>query len=171
LVFAASVWEVAKARRWAKIMVYAALVLLAFDSLRSAPDYLAYFNIFVPKTESYRLLTDSNLDWGQGLLALKKYEDAHPTESIWLAYFGSVDPGAYGIRARKLPPDEPVSGTVIISATALSGQYQKDPNAYRWVLDHPRIQTLDGNLQVFNVAENEISRTNRPGVSAKTNPQ
>lgn len=170
LVVAASVWKVTKAHRWPKIAVSLAIVLLIIDSLRAAPDYLAYFNIFVPRTESYRLLTDSNLDWGQGLLALKMYEDAHPTESIWLAYFGSVDPAIYGIRARRLPPDEPVSGTVVISATSLSGQYQNDPNAYRWVLDHPRIRTLDGDLQVFTVAENEISGTNSPSVSAQTDP-
>jgi hypothetical protein len=172
VVIAGAVWQAARTRPWAKITVYIAVILLAADSLRSAPDYLAYFNIYVPKTESYRLLTDSNLDWGQGLLALKKYEDAHPTETIWLAYFGSVDPAIYGIRARKLLPGEPVSGTVIVSATTLSGQYQKDPSAYRWVLDHPRIQTLDGDLQVFNVAENEISGTSRSGarVSVQTDP-
>ena len=42
--------------------------------------------------ESYRLLTDSNLDWGQGLLALRDYQRNHPGEPIALSYFGSVDP-------------------------------------------------------------------------------
>ncbi len=150
LVVAGATWEGANPRRLAKITLLAAVALLALDSLRSAPDYLGYFNFFVPRSQSFRLLTDSNLDWGQGLLALKKYENAHPRQDIWLAYFGSVDPAAYGIQARVLPRGERVVGTVVVSATALSGQYLKDPEGYRWVLQCPQIGLINGNMLVFN---------------------
>jgi hypothetical protein len=70
---------------------------------------------------------------------------------MWLAYFGSVDPAVYGIKARPLPPGERVHGTVVVSASDLSGQYLDDTQAYRWVLDYPRVDLVDRNMLVFNV--------------------
>jgi hypothetical protein len=85
-------------------VVVVAFCLNAADALRSAPDYLAYFNIFVKPENAWRLLTDSNLDWGQGLIALRAYQQQHPQEPLYLAYFGPVAPRLYGIRATALPP-------------------------------------------------------------------
>ena len=85
------------------------LLLNAADALRYAPGYLSYFNVFVHPADSYRLLTDSNLDWGQGLLALRQYQRDHPDEQISLSYFGSVDPRftEFGLTlsgSRNVPP-------------------------------------------------------------------
>jgi hypothetical protein len=151
LLVASGVWEAAVKRGWARKLIVVAVLLAAIDSLRSGPDYLAFFNIYVRPTEAYRLLTDSNLDWGQGLLALRDYESAHPNDDISVAYFGSVDPRAYGIKARLLSPGERARGTVIVSATNLSGQYLDDPQSYRWVLQYPQVGVVDGNMYVFKV--------------------
>jgi len=108
-------------------------------------------NIVVRPDNSYRLLSDSNVDWGQGLLALRKYQEDHPGQPFALAYFGSVDPQVYGIQVRPLAEDERTSGTVVVSATQLSGQYLRDPAAYRWVLHHKLNAVLDHSLYVFDV--------------------
>ena len=84
----------------AVLMLLAALN--AADAMRFAPGYLSSFTPFVRSTESYRLLTDSNLDWGQGLLALRDYQLNHPGEPIALSYFGSIDPRLYGIQSNEL---------------------------------------------------------------------
>jgi hypothetical protein len=42
-------------------------------------------------------LIDSNLDWGQDLIALKRFMDREGIENIWLAYFGNEDPATLGI--------------------------------------------------------------------------
>jgi 4-amino-4-deoxy-L-arabinose transferase-like glycosyltransferase len=152
LLFAGAVWERFSHLRFATVLLVASLVLDAADVLRYAPDYLSYFEIFVSPQTSYRLLADSNLDWGQGLLALRKYQVEHPREKISLAYFGSVDPAVYGIGARPLAENEGATGTVVVSATHLSGEYLKDPNAYRWLLRYPPIRILDHCLFVFDVA-------------------
>lgn len=151
LLFAGPVWELAKVRRLAKALVILALSLQAADGLRYAPDYLSYFNVFIPPSKSYKLLTDSNLDWGQGLLALREYENAHPGETISLAYAGSVDPHVYGIRARPLAEGDRATGTVIVSATDLSGQYLQNPDSYHWLLEYPRTKILGHSLHVFQV--------------------
>ena len=95
------------------------LALNAADALRCAPDYLTYFNILVKPANSWRYLTDSNLDWGQGLIALREYEFQHPGETLRLAYFGSVNPALYGVRAMPLAPEEHVTGKVVIGASCL----------------------------------------------------
>jgi hypothetical protein len=151
LLVACGVWEAAVTRGWARKLMVAAVLLAAIDSLRSGPDYLSFFNVYVRPSEAYRLLTDSNLDWGQGLLALRDYESAHPNDEISLAYFGSVDPRAYEIKARLLSPGERARGTVIVSATNLSGQYLDDPQSYRWVLEYPQVGIVNGNMYVFKV--------------------
>ena len=140
-------------RRWprARWAIVAIVVVQAADVLRYAPDYLSYMNAFVRPETSYRLLSDSNLDWGQGLLALRGYERAHPGTPISLAYFGGVDPRAYGITARRLDEHDRVHGTVVVSATHLAGQYLADPAAYRWLLAYPRAAVLDHTLHVFEV--------------------
>ena len=82
LLIAGGIWEHARKHRCGMAVVILALCLNAADALRYAPDYLAYFNVFVKPENSWRLLTDSNLDWGQGLLALRAYEQQHPDEDI-----------------------------------------------------------------------------------------
>jgi hypothetical protein len=151
LLFAGAVWQRFSHLRFGTVLLVASLVLDAADVLRYAPDYLSYFEIFVSPQTSYRLLADSNLDWGQGLLALRKYQVERPREKILFAYFGSVDPAVYGIDARPLNENERATGTVVVSATHLSGEYLKDANAYRWLLRYRRVGILDHCLYVFDV--------------------
>ena len=98
------------------------------------------------------LLSDSNLDWGQGLLALRHYEAQHRSETIYLAYFGSVESTAYGLRAQYLPEGKHVSGaTVAVSATTLTGQMLENPTSHRWVLRYPEKTVLNHTLHVFQI--------------------
>jgi tetratricopeptide (TPR) repeat protein len=81
------------------------------------------------------MLADSNVDWGQGLVAMKQYIDQHQIKNCWLAYFGSliVDVSYYGIPCKPLPtaftdlvqlpmPIVPpqVDGPVFLSATEVT---------------------------------------------------
>jgi hypothetical protein len=152
LLLAAGTWQWAGRRRVARTALVALLLLHAGDALRYAPDHLSYFNVFVRPTESWTLLADSNLDWGQGLLALREYESKHPGEQIHLAYFGNVAPSVYGVRARPLGDTTPATGTVIVSASFLAGQHLQDPAQYRWVLNYPRKTLLNHTLHVFDVS-------------------
>ncbi|MCU1298210.1 MAG: hypothetical protein JWO91_2488 [Acidobacteriaceae bacterium] len=151
LLFAGVVWESLYKNRIAKLLLISFVIINAADALRYAPGYLSYFNVFVRPANAYSLLSDSNLDWGQGLLAVRDYERNHPAEQIWLAYFGSVDPPIYGINAQRLKENERAVGTVIVSATNLSGQFLQDPQGYRWLLNQKPDQILDGSLYVFRV--------------------
>ena len=151
LLLCAAAWHAVRTRAAGRALIAALVVWQAVDVARYAPDYLSYFNGWVPPATSYTLLSDSNLDWGQGLLALAGYERVHPGATPWLAYFGGVDPSSYDIRARPLGEQDRVHGTVVVSATHLSGQYLHDPTAYRWLLEQPRTAILNHTLHVFEV--------------------
>lgn len=132
----AAAWEFARrSRRWA-IAVAALLVLAAASSLHGFPDYLAYANeAFGGPSNSYRLVSDSNGDWAQGLKWTKRYIDANHITDCWFVYSDPVvDPAYYGIPCKPLtsgwvhrgipgPVGLPatISGTVFISASELSG--------------------------------------------------
>jgi hypothetical protein len=151
LLLAGGLWQTARRSRPILVLLLVAVGLHVADGLRYAPDYLSYMDPFVSQP-SYRLLSDSNLDWGQGLLALRDYEAQHPGDKLYLAYFGSVESSAYGIRAQYLPEGKRVSGaTLVVSATNLTGQMLDNPASYRWVLRYPEKTILNHSLHVFEI--------------------
>jgi dolichyl-phosphate-mannose-protein mannosyltransferase len=124
--------------RWAgaaRAGIVGLAVLYAASVLRVHPNYLAYFNEAAGgPSQGWQWLVDSNLDWGQDLPGLKKYMDENAIARITLCYFGTADPGYYGIAADRLPGYQPpppstvvrtvVPGDVLaISATHLQGLY------------------------------------------------
>jgi hypothetical protein len=74
------------------VLWQAASVLLNF------PHALSYFNDFVPKDKKIFFLADSNLDWGQDLKRLAETGRSREWGKVKLAYFGGVDPKAYGLQ-------------------------------------------------------------------------
>jgi tetratricopeptide (TPR) repeat protein len=122
-------------RRWA----YAIAVLLIFQAVsttRTFPAYMAYANeLWGGPTQTYKYLTDSNVDWAQQLKATKRYLDGRGVKDCWFVYFGEgvIDYSYYGIPCKPLPtPDAmwtgefaeappAIEGPVLISAGCLSG--------------------------------------------------
>jgi hypothetical protein len=86
------------------------------SSLWIYPHSLSYFNELVGgPTGGHAHLVDSNIDWGQDLLYLKRWLDKHPeARPLRLAYFGHIDPRNVGISftlpPRPLPQDSDESG-------------------------------------------------------------
>ena len=122
-------------RKWARLVI-ALLLLHAFSSLRTFPVYLAYSNeLWGGPSNTYKYLTDSNVDWAQQLKATKQYLDQRGVKDCWFVYFGEgvADYKYYGIPCKPLPTvvtlwlneqlEVPVSidGPVLISAATLSG--------------------------------------------------
>jgi hypothetical protein len=146
-----------QASRWTSLIFAILLVAQAADIARYAPDYLSYFTVLVKPANTWQLLSDSNTDWGQGFVALRQFQNEHPTEPIHLAYVGEVDPAFYGIRYIRLNEQDHPSGLVVVSATHLSGQLLKDHNAYRWLLQYPVKAILNHTLYVFEVPRADVS--------------
>ncbi|HKF47283.1 MAG TPA: glycosyltransferase family 39 protein [Terracidiphilus sp.] len=125
----------ARDRRW----MWVCVVLIAahvVSSLSSFPNYIPYANeAWGGPKNVHNLLSDANVDWAQQLIQVKAWQDRHPNEECWFAYFAypEIDPAMYGIKCHHLPnvdsfwlggaePSPPtINGYVLISAGDLSG--------------------------------------------------
>lgn len=123
--------------RWSRWAATIGLGLLILGAVRIHPHYLSYFNLIAGGAENgYRVLIDSNVDWGQDLLRLKDWMEKENVARVKLGWFGSADPDYYGIDHDPLPgigrddffrrwwevpfnTDQPEPGVYAISATSL----------------------------------------------------
>jgi tetratricopeptide (TPR) repeat protein len=136
LLGAAAGWNLATRSRRAAAVLAGLVVLAAVSSLHAFPDYLAYSNeAFGGPSNTYRVVTDANADWGQGLKWVKRYLDDHHVSNCWFDYNNPfVDPGYYQIGCKPLPSafnrwgmgaaapvPSSISGTILISATEAEG--------------------------------------------------
>ncbi len=105
-------------RRAATIFLGGSLAATVAATLFITPHYLAYFNGVSggPANGSAHLI-DSNLDWGQDLVGLRRWlKQNAPNEKVGLAYFGQINPDIFGARVEGafdwfLPPPRP--GTML----------------------------------------------------------
>jgi hypothetical protein len=146
--------------------IYAFGVLLVWQfvtTVAARPGLLAYANeAWGGPSKTHLYLSDSNVDWGQQLRAVRQYLETHPSQPCYFAYFaqGPVDFRDYGVNCRVLPTGSAlwagldtmgfdhnpnVSGTVLISDGVLNGADipgRENPYAQFWsiqpsaVIDH-----------------------------------
>jgi hypothetical protein len=101
---ASAIWNADIHRRPAKLGVSVLAIWLVVDVLSVGPSHLAYFNQLAgDRSRDYNLLVDSNLDWGQDLIALRDWLHTHQIDQVNLAYYGSARPSAYNVFAAILP--------------------------------------------------------------------
>ena len=122
-------------RRW---MWVGAILVAAhmISALAVFPNYIAYANeAWGGPKNLHNLLSDANVDWAQQLYQVKEWQDKHPSEECWFAYFAhpEIDPVVYGIHCHHLPTIDTfwlggadvipptIEGNVFISAGDLSG--------------------------------------------------
>jgi len=130
----ARLWA-ARQRRVLRAVAALGIVGLLLAALAIHPHYLSFFNLLAGgPANGYRVLVDSNVDWGQDLLRLRAWMAEQGVETINLSWFGSADPAYYGIDYAPLPglprhfdlwwdvpfdPAQPPPGVYAISASNL----------------------------------------------------
>lgn len=137
---ALAVWRLGRARKPWGYAAWGLLTLHALSSAHAFPNYVPYSNeIWGGPSQTYKVLTDSNVDWGQQLKETKTYLDARGVKDCWFGYFASLtaDPNYYGIPCKPMlaPSGGDVipahlSGTVLISATAMASGGPEELNPY-----------------------------------------
>jgi hypothetical protein len=136
---ASCAWYLGQRHRVLAGLVAVLLLFHIATSARAFPNYISYANeLWGGPENTHRMLADSNVDWGQGLIALKQYIDEHQIKDCWLAYYASlvVDVAYYGIPCKPLPTSftdlhqlpvpallPQIDGPVFISSTEISGTY------------------------------------------------
>ena len=126
-------------KAWGKRALAVLVLVLAVESVAIYPHYLAFFNGFAGGPENGpRYLVDSNLDWGQDLVNLKKYLAAHDMKRLCICYFGCASLQYYKIDFLYLPMTaetakrEEMDCVAAISATQLQGAYVGE-SAFAWL--------------------------------------
>ncbi|MCO5193879.1 MAG: glycosyltransferase family 39 protein [Anaerolineae bacterium] len=140
---------------------------LLIVTLWIAPHFLAYFNAFAGgPNNGWQALVDSNLDWGQDLVALVNWMEQTDTGHVYLSYFGEGRPEYYGIDYTGLPsfpprlmnpnaqpfyPPDPAPGTYAISATNLQGVLFENHDLLAWFRDRETIDKLGYSIFLYDV--------------------
>lgn len=143
-------------------------VWLLAASLWIAPNFLAFFNILAGGPDNgWRMLVDSNLDWGQDLQNLKRWMDENEVDEVWLSYFGEARPDYYNItyrgldsfpprlmnpQARPLFPENPAPGVYAISATTLQGVHFNNHDLFDWFRTREPVDKIGYSIFLYEVA-------------------
>jgi hypothetical protein len=143
------------------LLLFAALIA---ETVCAYPDYIPFFNVAAGGSRGgLRLLSDSNLDWGQDLPALARWQRDHPDRQLYLCQFALPDPRYYGIHYISMPgafvaqEDEKVSSALppiyAVSAVALQGTYMPPEVKHRVcdpLLKTQPLEVLDGTIYLFD---------------------
>ena len=122
-------WPEARRRR----LALGALALWLVASFAAAyPYYIPYFNELLPDRKfGYRILSDSNVDWGQATGELRAWLAAHP-EAVYA-------------------PQTPVAGRVVVSVNGLTGVVAGE--RFAWLRPLSPVDHVAYSYLVFEVSE------------------
>lgn len=166
LVWVSSLFQRPGRLKWGLFISFILLVEL----MTAYPSPLVFFNQLAGGTTGGRqILADSNLDWGQGLISLKKLQKLRPElKDMTLFYFGDVEPSIYGVEGKifridasdrfdNLPDktEEPVSLFVGISTSLLNGPWGPPGYFEKYMWLEPLHYTSDGSIQIFEVSKKD----------------
>jgi 4-amino-4-deoxy-L-arabinose transferase-like glycosyltransferase len=159
-VAAASCWNSAK--RAGRLIVTLLTIALAAETAFAFPNFIPFFNVFAGGSRGgFRLLGQSNIDWGQDLPALAAWQKHHPDRPIYLLYWGSADPRYYGIHYINLPqstapPDQTTPGpgrpVYAFSAVVLTDPFVRDAikGLFDSVVRGEPIAILNGSIYIYD---------------------
>jgi hypothetical protein len=141
------------------------------SSLSVYPHSLSYFNEIAggPANGPAHLL-DANIDWGQDLLELKRWYNAHPeARPLYLAWFGFVDPKLSGMEFTQAPPlgveatgedatdpnPVPPARWYAISVNELYAYQHYGPRLddYAWLRQHRPVAHAGHSIRIFHIGE------------------
>ncbi|MCP4536116.1 MAG: hypothetical protein GY832_03125 [Chloroflexi bacterium] len=163
--------KIGRGLRAPTVVPVALAVALAFSTLSIYPHFLAYFNLIGGGPQNgWRILVDSNVDWGQDLKGLRDWMERENVERVRLSWFGSARPEAYGINYDLLPGvphgffestdppfnlEQPEPGIYAISITNLVGVVFPNHNLYAWFRERPPDDRIGYSLFIYQVTANE----------------
>jgi hypothetical protein len=142
------------------------LAVSAFSAWRIAPYPLAYFNELVGgPAGGRRILSDSNVDWGQGLNALAEYIERGKVDGVYLCYLGTASPEYYGIRYQYVPGFGLLSRPKPMRVTtdgpelfAISDFHRKGISSggvdrYAWLDERTPVATLAYSIDLYDITK------------------
>jgi hypothetical protein len=137
-------------RLWRPAAIALLLWFIAAD-LRAYPDYRAYFNELAGGHPE-RIASDSNLDWGQDLLRLKRVVGERNIRSIHIAYFGSADVRWHIPQSQELKSGEFVDGWIAASEMMFTYGTAESRAGFAWLNALTPKQRVGRSIRLYFVA-------------------
>ncbi len=140
LIFCARIFQdLPRLSRRSRIFFGLAGVYLVVSVFSYFPNYLAYFNeIVLDRTQAYRYLADSNIDWGQNRAELELFLAQHPDYVF--------------------QPTGPTAGTVVVGVNELVGVFGQ-PEDYQWLRDKFKpIGTFRNSYLIYSVSAADLAK-------------
>lgn len=151
--------------QWGRIALACAVVMAA-ETLFVFPHTMSFFNIAVGgPLHGPEYLLDGNVDWGQDLLELKRWYDAHPeARPFHAAYFADWDiaPSIARIESEAIPkhtdltqpPPDLAPGWYAVSVNYVYGLHYFDGSSpvYRYFKSRSPIDRAGYSIYIYHVA-------------------
>ncbi len=149
------------------------LAWLLLSTLSLFPHHLTYFNELAGGPYGgHRYLVDSNLDWGQSFIALRRWLETRPElagEPLNISFYTYADPSLYGITYRSYYPAisgneglpilparfNPPPGIYVLSATTRQGVMVGETDNFDWFRHREPIARPGIALFVYQVLPQE----------------
>jgi hypothetical protein len=152
--------------RTTAVVVAILMIGLATETLSAWPDFIAFFN-FPSGGElgGKARLGDSNLDWGQDLIGLARWQREHPGVTLYAKLEYSVDPKFYGLNYHEIDiassgpnqgeifSDGPLQGGALaVSVTQLQGLYIRpwEQRFYQNLRESRPIAVIGGTIYIYD---------------------
>jgi len=146
------------------------LVWYIYSCIKIHPWHISYFNEIIGGPENgYKFLTDSNIDWGQGLKELGNWYKKNNLKGIYLSYFGTGDPHYYGIKYIPIGFVNPMlpemrSGDKIsfsskdniffaISVTNLQATYYENKKVFNWLKEIRPYKIISYSIFIYDLTD------------------
>ena len=121
-----------------KVAIGVLMSWLAVSVMSYYPHFLSYFNELVwNRTRSYKLLSDSNIDWGQNELYLERWLERHKDAQVH--------------------PQGPAAGKIVVSVNNVTGIF--DPKQYGWLRENfEPVDHIAYSYLVYDVQEDQLRK-------------
>lgn len=143
---------------------------LVVETVWIAPHFLSYFNALGGGPQNgWRVVADSNIDWGQDLKALADYVAQQNLGRVRLSWFGSARPEAYGIDFEPLPglphyanlwnepptfdTQQPEPGVYVISVSNLAETSLEDKRFFAYFRERAPDAQIGYSVYIYKVGE------------------
>jgi hypothetical protein len=123
---------------WQKALSIGLMVYLLISVLSYYPYYIPYFNELAwDKTQTYKILADSNLDWGQSKSDIERYFEGHPNA--------------------KQPSTRPESGEFVVAVNRLVG-ISTDPQRFAWLRENfEPVGTVANSYLIYEISQDDVT--------------
>jgi hypothetical protein len=90
--------------RFGRVIIVLLFAGLLTETFSAYPNFIPFFNVAVGGSRGgFGLLSDSNIDWGQDLPEVAKWQSENSDRQLYLSQFSLPDPKYYGIRYIEMP--------------------------------------------------------------------